>query len=203
MSKYRQLLQYARPQRGFFLLIFLLTVVSSALLALQPWPMKIIVDHVLGSKPIPTALQTLVGTPRPVVLLGWAVGGGLVLFVISSALEATLSWSWTVAGRRMVYALAEDLFARVQRRSLLYHSRHPVGDSMSRVTVDSWCVYHVLDTLLFSPGHALLTMAGMIYLMLHVDTTLTLLAVVVAPFMIGASFLVGKPLRAAARLKRE
>jgi ATP-binding cassette subfamily B protein/subfamily B ATP-binding cassette protein MsbA len=39
--------------------------------------------------------------------------------------------------------------------------------------------------------------------MAQVDGTLTLLAVVVAPFMIGASFLVGKPLRAAAKLKRE
>src|SRR6185436_4279938 len=118
MHKYRQLLRYARPQRGFFLLIFLLTLASSALLALQPWPMKIIVDHVLGPNPLPGSLQTLLGAPGPVALLGLAVAGGLALFVVSSALEAILAWCWTVAGRRMVYALAEDLFARLQRRSL-------------------------------------------------------------------------------------
>ena len=203
MQKYRQLLRYARPQRGFFLLIFLLTVVSSALLALQPWPMKIIVDHVLGTSPLPGVLQDVLGAPGPMALLAFAVVGGLALFLISSALEAVLTWSWTVAGRRMVYALAEDLFARLQRQSLVYHASHQVGDTMGRVTVDSWAVYHVLDTLLFAPGHALLTMAGMIFLMAQVDSTLTVLALLIAPFMVGASFLVGKPLRAAAKLKRE
>jgi ATP-binding cassette, subfamily B, bacterial len=203
MQKYGQLLRYARPQRGFFLLIFALTVLSSGLLAIQPLPMKIIVDQVLAQRPMSEAWQPFLGSPAPLTLLMLAVIGGLALFILSSALEAILTWSWTVAGRRMVYALAEDLFARIQRRSLLYHTRHPVGDSMSRVTVDSWSVYHVFDTLLFSPGHALLTMAGMIYLMAREDVTLTILAVVLAPFMIGASFLVGKPLRAAAKMKRE
>jgi ATP-binding cassette subfamily B protein/subfamily B ATP-binding cassette protein MsbA len=203
MQKYRQLLRYARTQRAFFLLILILTLLSSALLALQPWPMKVIVDHVLGQNPLPDLLERFVGSPSPMALLGYSVIGGLMLFLLSSMVEAVLTWSWTVAGRRMVYALAEDLYSRLQGRSLLYHSRHAVGDSMSRVTVDSWSVYHVLDTLLFSPGHALLTIIAMIYLMAHVDPTLTVMAVVVAPFMIGASFLVGRPLRAAAKLKRD
>src|SRR6266403_386315 len=79
---------------------------------------------------------------------------GLVLFALSSALEIGLTWTWTVAGRRMVYDLAEELFARLQRRSLPFHSRNPVGDSMSRITVDSWCVYQVIDALVFAPFHA-------------------------------------------------
>src|SRR5439155_12132835 len=59
------------------------------------------------------------------------------------------------------------------------------------------------DTLLFAPAHALLSIIGMIILMAQLDGVLTILALVIAPFMIGASFLVGKPLRAAAKLKRE
>lgn len=203
MQKYRKLLRYAQPQRGFFVLIFLLTVISSALLAIQPWPMKLVVDNVLGARPLPAFFETLIGQLSPMQLLIIAVLGGLAIFVVSNVLEGVLAWSWTVAGRRMVYALAEDLFDRLQRRSLLFHSRHSVGDSMSRVTVDSWCIYHLLDTLLVAPGHALLTIAGMVFLMAQMDGTLTVLALVTAPFMIGASFLVGKPLRAAAKLKRE
>src|SRR4030095_7454729 len=103
MQKYLELLRYARPQRGFFLLIFVLTVVSSALLAVQPWPMKIIVDHVLGQNALPNALQRVLGAPAPLALLALAVLGGLALFIISSVFEAVLTWSWTVAGRRMVY----------------------------------------------------------------------------------------------------
>jgi ATP-binding cassette, subfamily B, bacterial len=39
--------------------------------------------------------------------------------------------------------------------------------------------------------------------MAQLDVTLTFLAFAVAPFMVGASFLIGKPLRLAAKLKRE
>src|SRR6266513_4172190 len=43
----------------------------------------------------------------------------------------------------------------------------------------------------------------MIFLMAQLDLRLTLLALATAPAMVAASFLLGKPLRAAARLKRE
>jgi ATP-binding cassette subfamily B protein/subfamily B ATP-binding cassette protein MsbA len=169
--------------------------------------MILLVDHVLKKAPPPSflqgALQAFSLEPTSDVLLPVLVIAGLVLFILSSLLEAVLAWSWTVAGRRMVYDLAEDLFVRLQRRSLIFHTRHRVGDIMSRITVDSWCVYHVADTLFFAPAHALLAMLGMMFLMSQLDVTLMIIALITAPFMVGASFLVTKPLRAAAKLKRE
>ncbi len=207
MRKYRILMQYARRQRPLFLAIFAFTLAASALTALQPWPMKLLVDHVLEKIPPAPWLQTLLHTlslpPTSGALLLVTVVGGLLLFALNSLTDLGSTWAWTIAGRRMVYDLAEDMFARLQRHSWLYHSRHAVGDSMSRVTGDSWAAYQVVDALLFAPGHALLTMAVMIVLMAQLNGTLTWLALVVAPFMVGASFLVGKPLRAAAKLKRE
>ena len=207
MGKYRKLLEYARPQQRFFLLIFALTVTSSALVALQPWPMKMLVDYVLGGKALPDGLRKVfelgsIPTTR-VAILVVAVFGGLAVYLLSSVLEAVLAWSWTVAGRRMVYDLAQDLFARLQRRSLLFHHRTSVGDTLGRITVDSWSVYKVLDVVLFGPMHALLIIAAMALLMAQLDPVLTLLALLMGPLMAGVSFLAGKRLRAAARLKRE
>jgi ATP-binding cassette, subfamily B, bacterial len=207
MRNYFRLLQYARKERPWLFLISFLTLASSGLMALQPWPMKLLIDHVLGKAPVPAALQNALQffpfQQERVALLGLIVVGGLALFVLGSALDAALTWAWTLAGRRTVYSLAEDLFARLQSRSLFFHKRNSVGDTMSRVTVDSWSVYQLVDALIFSPIHALLIMAAMIFLMAKLDVTLTLLAVAVAPFMVCASFLLGKPLRAAAKLKRE
>lgn len=163
--------------------------------------MKLLVDHVLGTQPAGEWLQNIFATPRG--LLAGIVICGLALFVINAALDAALTWLWTVAGRRMVYDLAEDMFARLQRRSLLFHSRNSVGDTMSRITVDCWAVHNVVDALCFAPGHALLTIAAMIFLMSRLDGTLTWIALITAPLMVCASFLVGKPLRAAAKLRRE
>lgn len=201
MQRLLKLLRYAGRQRPRFIAIALLTLVASSLVALQPWPMKLLVDHVLGDKAVPDVLKAVAATPQ--TLLVAIVAAGLVLFVLNSLVEAALTWLWTVAGRRMVYDLAEDLFAKLQRRSLLFHSRNSVGDTMSRITVDCWAVHKVVDTLCFAPAHALLTIAVMIVLMSRLDLTLTWVALITAPLMVLSSFMLGKPLRAAAKLKRE
>jgi ATP-binding cassette subfamily B protein/subfamily B ATP-binding cassette protein MsbA len=204
MHRYRRLLQYLQRQRSRFILIAVLTVTASSLVALQPWPMKLLVDHVLASNPLPPWLNSATGpaiTTQSLLLI--VVLGGLCLFILNSLFDAALTWSWTVAGRRVVYDLAEDMFARLQRRSLLFHSRNAVGDTMSRITVDSWAVHKVIDALLFSPAHALLTIAAMVFLMSRLDPMLTWVALITAPLMVGASMMLGKPLRAAAKLKRE
>jgi ABC-type multidrug transport system fused ATPase/permease subunit len=207
MHKYRRLLQYARPHRRLFSLIFVATLAASVLAVLQPLPLKLLVDHVLGDVALPPWLQSMFAAlsfePTPVRLLSAIVVASLALFALHSVLDVGLTWAWTLAGRRMVYAVAEDLFARLQRRSLLYHTRNAVGDTMGRVTTDSWCVHQVMDTLFFAPMHALLTMIVMVAVMAQYDATLTVVALAIAPFMVGASFLLGKRLRAAAKLKRE
>jgi ATP-binding cassette subfamily B protein len=207
MHKYRILLHYAGRQRRSFLIIAILTISAALLAAAQPWPMAVVLDQVLKKLPRPDAMEAVfrwlgVNPTLPQLLL-IAVFGGLLVFVLNSALEMGLTTAWTLAGRRMVYQLAEDLFARLQRRSLIYHSRNPVGDVMSRITGDCWCVNQMVDSLLFSPAHALLTIAVMVWLMGTMDGSLTVVAVAVAPAMVGASFLVGKPLQMAAKLKRE
>ena len=142
MHNYLRLLAYARRYRQSLLRIFAVTLAASGLVALQPWPIKLLIDHVLEAKPLPTVLENIFHAlslePTRWTLLSTVVGGGLVLFARSSAADAGLSWVWTVVGRRMVYDVAEYLFARLQRRSLTFHKRTPVGDLMGRVIVDSW-----------------------------------------------------------------
>ena len=68
---------------------------------------------------------------------------------------------------------------------------------------DSWSVHTVVDTLLFAPGHALITTAGLVFVMWHMDAGLTVMALAVAPFMAGVSFMLGRPIRLAARARRQ
>ncbi|MCI0352075.1 MAG: hypothetical protein L0Z53_21860, partial [Acidobacteriales bacterium] len=165
--------------------------------------MKLLVDCLLDGKPLPPALQTIGLPPSGFPLLITIVFAGLLLFALHAVADAALAWKWTRSGRRAVYNLAEDLFARLQRRSLLFHQRSSVGDTMGRITTDSWSVYQALDTLVVSPLHALLAITAMVFVMAQFNPFLTWVALAVAPLIVGASFLVGKPLRAAARLKRE
>jgi len=196
-----------RPHRRRFALITALTLVASGLAALQPWPLKLVADHVLGQQPLPDMLAAMLRplglNATPLRLLAVAALGGLFLYALHAVVELVLTSTWTLVGRRMIYQLAQDTFARLQRRSLPYHSRHPVGDTMSRVAGDSWCVWQFADQVIFAPAHALLTMVLMNFLMAQLDPWLTLLAVAVAPLVVSAAFLIGKPLHLAAKLKRE
>src|SRR6266481_3070165 len=103
MAKYRRLLQYARPQSRFFVLIFGLTLAASAVAALQPWPMKLLVDHVLGYEPVSPLVKSALGVfgIRPSATTFLLVGtiGGLALFLLNGVLEVGLTLSWTMAGR--------------------------------------------------------------------------------------------------------
>ncbi len=48
---YRRLLSYAAPYRRGWAAIVAVTLLSTAISLLQPWPLKVLVDHVLGGRP--------------------------------------------------------------------------------------------------------------------------------------------------------
>jgi ATP-binding cassette subfamily B protein/subfamily B ATP-binding cassette protein MsbA len=215
VSRYRRLLGYALPYWRGWILIVAVTLLGTAVALLQPWPMQILIDHVLGDEPLPellarsvallsgTASGEAISPPSREALLLWVVLAELAVFGITSAVNVLLTRSWILVGQRMVYDLAQDLFAQLQRRSLLFHSRHPVGDSISRVASDSWSIYAAADQLLLTPAHALVTVGAMLVVMARLDVGLTVLALVAAPFMAVSSALLGRPIHAASRAKRD
>jgi ATP-binding cassette subfamily B protein/subfamily B ATP-binding cassette protein MsbA len=169
--------------------------------------MKILVDNVFGQaampEPLARGVRLLPGSTSPTGLLAWVVAAGVAVFVVNSLIDILLTRTWIRVGERMVYNLAGDLFARLQRRSLLFHHRNPVGDSLSRVTGDSWSVYKLVDALLFTPTVAAVMLVGVVGLMLAVDPVLTLMTLAVTPFMAASSILLRRPQRAAVRVRRE
>jgi ATP-binding cassette subfamily B protein len=207
MGSYRRLFGYAMRYGRSWALILLVSVLCTAFGLLQAWPMKVLVDHVLGRAPMSQVLSRflapLPGTGSPEGLLVWVVLAGLAVFAVNGAVDGYLTCTWVRVGQRMVYDLASDLFGHIQRRSLLFHGRNPVGDSISRITGDCWCVHTVVDNLLFKPKLALISALAMIGLMMQMDLGLTLLSLAAAPFMVGSSWLVGRPVRAAARTRCE
>lgn len=207
MHRYKKILRYAWPYRGFFVFILLLTAAVVGLSVLQPLPVALVLDHILGTNDLPKAVQFFVDAFAPNAskshLLIVLALSGIVIYLLNSLLDVALTYAWTIVGRRMVNDLMMTLFNRLQNRSLLFHTRTEVGDNISRVMVDSWCVHQMLDTLCFAPLVAVLSIVWMVFVMASYQPTLTLLAVVTAPLMVGASFILGKQLRAASDKRRK
>jgi ATP-binding cassette subfamily B protein/subfamily B ATP-binding cassette protein MsbA len=207
MRGYKRLIPYGFRQWRTLSGILMLTALSAALTALQPWPIKLVVDYALGSTPLPEILQSIFDglslRPLPTLIIVVAGLSVLGLYVLNSALDIGLSWGWTAAGQRMVYDLAADLFHRLQRLSLLFHSRHTVGESLSRLSGDTWCVYTATSQVLISPGKHVLTLATVGIVAWQLDPTLTILSFALVPVLAGSAFFFGQRLKTRTRMSRE
>ena len=207
MRRYKRLLPYLRRQWRWLVAIVVLTIISSATAALQPLPMKLLVDYALSDGDLPDLLHRafrgsgVEATPSALVVA--AAVSTVALFVLTSALAVALSVCWTLAGQQMVFDLAGDLFARLQRLSLLFHSRASVGDSLSRLTGDTKIVSLLADNLIMTPIQHALTFAAMIWIGYALDPVLTMLVLAVAPLLALSSRYFGKRLKLRAKLGRE
>ena len=205
--RYTRLMPYIRRQWPALTLILLLTLITAAVTALMPWPLKILVDYALGDTALPEfltdSLERFSLIPTPLFLISLASLASLALFALNSVLEVSTTWSWSATGQRMVYDLAADLFHRLQRLSLLFHSKHPVGDSLGRLTVDTWCVFTASQALLITPVQNLFTIATIGFVAWQMDTQLTLLSLVLSPVLAASAVFFGNRLRKRARQSRE
>src|SRR5438067_1183244 len=145
LKESRSLWRYAAEQWSTLTTVVVLSVGAALVSVVQPWPLKLLVDNAIGDSSPPTWLQTALQTfslrsdGRTLILT--AAIASLGVFAISTAFEIGISWSWTLAGQRMVYSLAGHLFAHLQRLSLLFHTRRKVGDSLERLAVDTAAIY--------------------------------------------------------------
>jgi ATP-binding cassette, subfamily B, bacterial len=207
LHRHHSLLPYMFRQWRILMAIGVLSLFSSTLTALQPWPMKILVDYALGQQMLPPLLEAWMGAlslaPTAIVLLITAAAASLGLFAINSALDVGLSWAWTFAGQRMVYDLAADIYHKLLGLSLRFHSQHSVGDLLGRLSTDTYSIYTLAQSLLISPAQQLLKLATMGLIAWSMDPGLTLLALLVAPGLGCSALFFGNRLKQQSRSNRD
>src|SRR5689334_23126407 len=158
MNRYRMILPYVARQWKWLCVIVLLTIASSVTLALQPLPLKLLVDSGLNRDPLPAPLAAVTSGWTTSSFILACAGAIVALAVLNNLISSALTWAWSVAGQRMVAGLGLALFGRLQRASFLYHQRQTIGDSLSRLTGDAWCVYTLAGQLI-GPLQQILTLA--------------------------------------------
>ncbi len=135
----------------------LLGVIAMDLIA--PWPLKIIVDHVLLAKALPGYLSVLqplmdAGSTMTLVVLCGSIAVIALLAGFFAYLQSYLS---ARIGYELVYNLRRELFAHLQRLSLAFHSRTRSGELLTKVASDTnlirdaladWALKFVAESLL-------------------------------------------------------
>ncbi len=178
-----RVLAYLRPHRLALLWALFQVLLISACELLKPWPLKIIIDSVLGGQPVPGGLPA---TWSPAALLLAACGALVLLYVLLGALTVLNNYTTIRIGQRMVSDLRSDLYGHLHRLSLAFHSRAQVGDLLYRVTADTMSLQSLTMNCLFPAVTAVMLLAGMGVIMLRLDWALTLLALSVCPLLLVA-----------------
>jgi ATP-binding cassette subfamily B protein len=93
-----------------------------------------------------------------------------------------------VQGERLRYDLRKHLFNQLQKLSLSYFSKTPIGWIMSRVTSDTEKMADLLTWGIIDTTWALTNIGFAVYFMLHLNTQLALIVILSLPLMIIVSF---------------
>lgn len=177
--------RYALPEWRGLLLIGSLMLLGVAVGLLAPWPLKLIVDNVLGGKPLPERLwwvARLPGAIDPAGLLAWLAAATVFLFLARRLIAIVQEYAQAGTGGRMVYGLATDLFALLQQRSLRFHHQHRSGDLIRRVTADTSCVRELVMHVYLPLLTSVVTVLSMFAVMWQFNTGLAVFALaLVAP----------------------
>jgi ATP-binding cassette subfamily B protein/subfamily B ATP-binding cassette protein MsbA len=157
--------------------------VAVALEALLPWPLKLIVDHVLTGMPLPeglAALGRLPGADRPEGLVGWLALALVVTFVAAQAIKVGQSVAQTRVGARLQYALAAEVFAKLHALSLVAHYRGRTGDLVRRVTHDTACLPGLVTSVALPVFTSCLSLVVLFAIMWQLDPMMAIVAAVAA-----------------------
>ncbi|PYU14560.1 MAG: ABC transporter ATP-binding protein [Acidobacteria bacterium] len=183
---YRRLLRQARPYWLHIAGVLLLDLLATPLVLLTPLPLKIAVDTVLGSRPLPRFLDSVVpdyvkhSSFRLLVLVAILQ----VLIVIAIRLQELCGYMLrTQVGEGLTLSFRAQLFRHVQRLSLSYHDTKGTADSIYRIQYDAPSIQWLVMDGLVALGSAGLMFLAMVYVIARINLPLALIALAVSPFV--------------------
>jgi ATP-binding cassette subfamily B protein len=174
----RKLLPYLWPYRLRFGWALLQVFLIAGFNLLKPWPLQLVIDHVLGGRPVSVAWLSGMGAGA---LLLTACVGMVLVNVGAGAFDLLHNYTAIAIGQRMVNDMRGALYAHLQRLSLAFHGRQKVGDLMYRITSDSFAVQTMIMNGLLPILSSVVLLAGIIAVLLPLDATLTMASLAVVP----------------------
>ncbi len=166
-----RVLGYLRPHRWRFAGGLGLTLLGIGLELLRPLPLAIILDTILGERPLHPNLVPWLHCAAAIVVITIAIG---VATVGSNYLTIDV-------GQRMVNDLRNALYVHMQKLSLKFHNKQQTGDLLFRVMADTFSIQGMVMNGLLPLARSSLMLVGMFVVMFRYDWPLALVALLVCP----------------------
>jgi len=176
-----------RPYRGWLIVVFLAMLIETAMSIAAPWPLKIILDNVVGKHKLPEYLVWLrdFSFGESTLALAGVAAIGSVLIALAGAVAGYIDNYYTESVAQFVANdLRQRLYHHLHRLSLKYYDTHQIGNLLSTITSDVATIQSFASTTLLGILVDSLTIVGMVGVMLYLNFDFALVAVGVTPFLL-------------------
>ncbi len=176
-----------KPYTKWLVMIFIAMLVETIMGLAAPWPLKIIIDNVIGNQPLPLWITWVKGFGVQGSRMAWAASAAILLVVITivGAVAGYVNSYFTESVSQYV---ANDVrlqvYHHLQRLSLAYYDTHQIGKILSTITTDVATMQDFVSNSLLGiliDGMAIL---GILGLMFYLNFDFALIALSVTPFLL-------------------
>jgi len=173
---------------------------------LEPWPLKIVVDNLLHSKPLPSWLAGTVARwagHDQFAVLNFVIVAVAVIAIIGAGSSYAEKYLTTSVGQWVMHDLRRTLYQHIHQLSLAEHDETRTGDLISRVTSDIAAVQDFITSALLGILVNTLTLIGMVAVMFWFNWRFALISLSVAPVLFVAVFIFTRRIQQASRALRK
>ncbi|HEV8354267.1 MAG TPA: ABC transporter ATP-binding protein [bacterium] len=167
----RRLLTYLRPYRGAVVVAVILLLLAAAAELAGPYFVKVAIDRYISS-------GDMAGLARISALY-------LLTLILAAGIRYAQNYITQIVGQNVMYNIRMEMFAHLQRLSVAFFSRNPVGRLMTRITNDVDTLYEMVTSGVVTVFGDVFMLAGIIIAMLLLDWRLALVVFTVLPALVA------------------
>ncbi len=185
---YRLIYSLVRPYRGIVAIILAAMLLQTAATVAAPWPLKIVLDNVVGSHKLPHWLHQLLqpllsGTNK--MQIAAAAGMTVVLIALVGGIASYIANYYTTSmGQWIANDLRMRTYQHLQRLSFSFYDTHKTAVLLSTITADVETIQGFASSSTLGILVDLFTILAMLVCMFWLNWDFTLIAVAVTPFML-------------------
>jgi ATP-binding cassette subfamily B protein len=171
----KRLIKYLKPYSKLVIIAVLLTIGVALLSTVRPYLTKMAIDNYIVNKD-PIGLRNIM-----LILMGTLVFQGLVQYAM------TYLTQWI--GQKTIFDLRMELFGHIQKFSMNFFDKNPVGRLVTRLTNDIEVLNEMFSSGIVMVFADVFVIAGILFFMFTLSWQLTLIALsVVIPLVYATIF---------------
>ncbi|HZD39074.1 MAG TPA: ABC transporter ATP-binding protein [Terriglobales bacterium] len=187
-GKMRFVGEILRPYRMWISFVLLAMLVETAMALAVPWPLKIVLDNVVGNHPAPEWLaslrSSLLGSASKLDLAVLAGVATVLIALLKSVASYIDNYYTESVGQWVAHSLRMRVYDHLQHLSLGYYDSHQTGALLSTITDDIKTIQGFASSSTLDILVDFLTIIGMLGVMIWLEFDFALIAVAVTPFLL-------------------